>query len=233
VSDPIHRITTWRSPVFLINSCCSFFSVTKKVFSADWTFNTERWPFRDFFGSSYSEGTRLICRVPSPWFSQSPLYTIHIHQSRFKVRSFLNSKLFPEKTLITKTIRFVLKIHWFLSLWRRQDFCTIRIKAPCFQTRMIPFDGLESRFTLYVWCSFPIEKLVRVYLRGRLVLRRKTVRRIPWIFGACDSHTRKRYSCQHSHFWGLLFSFQNKFCVKQNVPLPKRKCAVSTARAAW
>jgi len=73
-----------------------------------------------------------------------------------------------------------------------------------------------------LFCSFPIEKLVRVCLRGRLLLRRKTVRRIPWIFGACDSHTRIRYSCQHSHFWGLLLSFQKKFCVKQNVPLPKR-----------
>ena len=37
-------------------------------------------------------------------------------------------------------------------------------------------------------------------LRGRLTLRRLTLRRNPWTFGDSVSHTVCRYSCQHSHF---------------------------------
>ena len=37
-------------------------------------------------------------------------------------------------------------------------------------------------------------------LRGRLTLRRLTLRRNPWTFGDSVFHTVCRYSCQHSHF---------------------------------
>ena len=37
-------------------------------------------------------------------------------------------------------------------------------------------------------------------LRGRLTLRRLTLRRNPWTFGDSVFHTVCRYSCQHSYF---------------------------------
>ena len=39
------------------------------------------------------EVTEAICRVPSASFSQAPRYTLPVHQSRFRVRSF--GELFP------------------------------------------------------------------------------------------------------------------------------------------
>ena len=46
----------------------------------------------------------------------------------------------------------------------------------------------------------PIDYAFRPRLRGRLTLRRLTLRRKPWTFGENDSHILYRYSCQHSHF---------------------------------
>ena len=46
----------------------------------------------------------------------------------------------------------------------------------------------------------PIDYAFRPHLRGRLTLRRLTLRRNPWTFGDSVFHTVCRYSCQHSHF---------------------------------
>ena len=45
----------------------------------------------------------------------------------------------------------------------------------------------------------PIDYAFRPRLRGRLTLRRLTLRRNPWTFGESVFHTLCRYSCQHSH----------------------------------
>ena len=45
----------------------------------------------------------------------------------------------------------------------------------------------------------PIDYAFRPRLRGRLTLRRLTLRRNPWTFGESVSHALCRYSCQHSH----------------------------------
>ena len=46
----------------------------------------------------------------------------------------------------------------------------------------------------------PIDYGFRPRLRGRLTLRRLTLRRNPWTFGDRVFHSVCRYSCQHSHF---------------------------------
>ena len=46
----------------------------------------------------------------------------------------------------------------------------------------------------------PIDYAFRPRLRGRLTLRRLTLRRNPWTFGDTVLHSVSRYSCQHSHF---------------------------------
>ena len=46
----------------------------------------------------------------------------------------------------------------------------------------------------------PIDYAFRPHLRGRLTLRRLTLRRNPWTFGDRVFHSVCRYSCQHSHF---------------------------------
>src|SRR5215207_11168274 len=46
----------------------------------------------------------------------------------------------------------------------------------------------------------PIDYAFLPRLRGRLTLRRLTLRRNPWTFGDSVFHTVCRYSCQHSHF---------------------------------
>ena len=45
----------------------------------------------------------------------------------------------------------------------------------------------------------PIDYAFRPRLRGRLTLRRLTLRRNPWTFGDTVFHSVCRYSCQHSH----------------------------------
>ena len=49
----------------------------------------------------------------------------------------------------------------------------------------------------------PIDYAFRPRLRGRLTLRRLTLRRNPWTFGDTVFHSVSRYSCQHSHFRSL------------------------------
>ncbi len=46
----------------------------------------------------------------------------------------------------------------------------------------------------------PIDYAFRPRLRGRLTLRRLTLRRNPWTFGDRVFHSVCHYSCQHSHF---------------------------------
>ena len=65
----------------------------------------------------------------------------------------------------------------------------------------------EKRYTASVtihWLGnirpIPIDYAFRPRLRGRLTLRRLTLRRNPWTFGESVFHTLCRYSCQHSHF---------------------------------
>ena len=50
-----------------------------------------------------------------------------------------------------------------------------------------------------IYC-IPIDYAFRPRLRGRLTLRRLTLRRNPWTFGDTVFHSVCRYSCQHSHF---------------------------------
>ena len=66
----------------------------------------------------------------------------------------------------------------------------------------------------------PIDYASRPRLRGRLTLRRLTLRRNPWTFGENDSHIFYRYSCQHSHFRYLQQSLQITFAGLRNAPLP-------------
>ena len=66
----------------------------------------------------------------------------------------------------------------------------------------------------------PIDYASRPRLRGRLTLRRLTLRRKPWAFGEGDSHPLCRYSCQHSHFRYLQQTLQSTFNGLRNAPLP-------------
>ena len=66
----------------------------------------------------------------------------------------------------------------------------------------------------------PIDYGSRPRLRGRLTLRRLTLRRKPWAFGDSVSHTVCRYSCQHSHFRYLQHTSQYTFTGLRNAPLP-------------
>ena len=62
----------------------------------------------------------------------------------------------------------------------------------------------RPRYVTHRWLGtihpIPIDYAFRPRLRGRLTLRRLTLRRNPWTFGDSVSHTVCRYSCQHSHF---------------------------------
>jgi hypothetical protein len=75
-------------------------------------------------------------------------------------------------------------------------------------TSSLPFQsskvGQHTRFVTIHWPTIidvvPIDYAFRPRLRGRLTLRRLTLRRNPWTFGDSVFHTVCRYSCQHSHF---------------------------------
>jgi hypothetical protein len=67
----------------------------------------------------------------------------------------------------------------------------------------------------------PIDYAFRPRLRGRLTLRRLTLRRNPWTFGESVSHTLCRYSCQHSHFRYLQPASRLTFTGLRNAPLPR------------
>ena len=67
----------------------------------------------------------------------------------------------------------------------------------------------------------PIVYGFRPRLRGRLTLRRLTLRRNPWTFGESVSHTLYRYSCQHSRFRYLQHGLRHTFAGLRNAPLPR------------
>ena len=67
---------------------------------------------------------------------------------------------------------------------------------------------------------FPIDYAFQPRLRGRLSLRRLTLRRNPWTFGENVSHIFYRYLCQHSHFRYLQQTSQFAFTGLRNAPLP-------------
>ena len=48
-------------------------------------------------GLAYPEVTRVICLVPSAWFSQAPRYTQPVHLCRFRVRS-ISQRCFPDRS---------------------------------------------------------------------------------------------------------------------------------------
>ena len=70
-------------------------------------------------------------------------------------------------------------------------------------------------------CPVPIDYAFRPRLRGRLTLRRLTLRRNPWTFGERVSHPLCRYSCQHSHFRYLQPASRLTFTGLRNAPLPR------------
>ena len=75
-------------------------------------------------------------------------------------------------------------------------------------TSSLPFQsskvGQLTRSVTIHWPTIidvvPIDYAFRPRLRGRLTLRRLTLRRNPWTFGDSVFHTVCRYSCQHSRF---------------------------------
>ena len=105
------------------------------------------------------EVTQVICRVPSAHFAQAPWYSLPVHLCRFRVRS----------------------IQWgyFLEPFRshpnpiRDD----NTHDPSHTTRPTNINVV------------PIDYGFRPRLRGRLTLRRLTLRRNPWTFGGGVSHT--------------------------------------------
>ena len=66
----------------------------------------------------------------------------------------------------------------------------------------------------------PIAYAFRPRLRGRLTLRRLTLRRNPWAYGERVFHPLCRYSCQHSHFRYLQQTSRFTFTGLRNAPLP-------------
>ena len=70
----------------------------------------------------------------------------------------------------------------------------------------------------------PIGYACRPRLRGRLTLRRLTLRRNPWTFGDAVFHSVCRYSCQHSHFACLQDASQ------LSLPGPSERSATARTR---
>ncbi len=66
----------------------------------------------------------------------------------------------------------------------------------------------------------PIDYAFPPRLRGRLTLRRLTLRRNPWSFGDSVFHTVCRYSCQHSHYRYLQNTSRYSFTDLRYAPLP-------------
>ena len=121
-------------------------------------------------GLAYPEVTRVICLVPSAWFSQAPRYSQPVHLCRFRVRSF-STALFPGLLWLP-----------LQSDKEEQRFAAVTSVRP----RNIHLVSIDYGF--------------RPRLRGRLTLRGLTLRRNPWTFGDRGSHPVYRYSCPHSHF---------------------------------
>jgi hypothetical protein len=121
-------------------------------------------------GLAYPEVTRVICLVPSAWFSQAPRYTQPVHLCRFRVRSIM-SELFPGP--LQPPLQ---------SNKEEQRFM------------VVTSDRLRNIHLISIGYG------CRPRLRGRLTLRGLTLRRNPWTFGERVSHSLCRYSCPHSHF---------------------------------
>ena len=79
VSVPLRSLTSLQRPVFLVNS--------RSLHFCDAIFN-QKYTLFSCLGTPSSEGTGLICRVPSSCFARAPGFTQPVHQGRFEVRSF-------------------------------------------------------------------------------------------------------------------------------------------------
>lgn len=73
----------------------------------------------------------------------------------------------------------------------------------------------------------PIDYAFRPRLRGRLTLRRLTLRRNPWTFGDAVFHSVSRYSCQHSHFRYL------QDASRLSLRRPTERSATACTHAMW
>ena len=121
-------------------------------------------------GPPYPEVTEANCRVPSTSFSQAPWYTLPVHLCRFRVRSQCRGS--------------------FLE----------RLEGQSNPIRTNTYPASVTTCWLTIIHAIPINYAFRPRLRGRLTLRRLTLRRNPWTFGDAVFHSVCRYSCQHSHF---------------------------------
>ena len=110
-------------------------------------------------GPSSPEVTRAICLVPSAHFSQAPEYTQPAHLCRFRVR----------------------------SIWRGYFLEPAAPPAQSDKGEQVFRDVTSSRPGNVN--PVPIDYGFRPRLRGRLTLRRLTLRRNPWTFGGSVSHT--------------------------------------------
>ena len=108
---------------------------------------------------AYPEVTQAICRVPSAHFSQAPWYTLPDHLCRFRVRSIRWGYFLEPFRSLTNPIR------------------SDNTHDPSHTTRPTNINVV------------PIDYGFRPRLRGRLTLRRLTLRRNPWTFGGSVSHT--------------------------------------------
>lgn len=143
-----------------------------------------------YTGHLSSEVTDVICLVPSASFSQAPWYTLPVHLCRFWVRSIMKV-LFPGKYSLHNQSNKTVQFTIFVTSFRFRNINLI-----------------------------PIDYAFQPHLRGRLTLRRLTLRKNPWTFGENVSHILYRYLCQHSHFRYLQQTLQFTFAGLRNAPLP-------------
>ncbi len=141
-------------------------------------------------GHPSPEVTDAICLVPSASFSQAPWYTLPVHLCRFGVRSLMR-KLFPGRYSLHAQSNKHVQLFTSVTSLRFRNINLI-----------------------------PIDYAFQPRLRGRLNLRRLTLRRNPWTFGENVSHILYRYSCQHSHFRYLQQTSRFAFTGLRNAPLP-------------
>ena len=144
-------------------------------------------------GPPSSEVTEVFCRVPSASFSQAPWYALPVHLCRFGVRSISGG--------------------YFLE----------PVHRPSRSNRERRFTGSVTTRGPGNINPVPIDYAFRPRLRGRLTLRRLTLRRNPWTFGERVFHPLYRYSCQHSRFRYLQRPSQGAFTGLRNAPLPRFK----------
>ncbi len=141
-------------------------------------------------GHPSPEVTDAICLVPSASFSQAPWYSLPVHLCRFGVRS-ISGGYFLEAIHCTDQSNKTVQFTHFVTSHRFRNINLI-----------------------------PIDYAFQPRLRGRLTLRRLTLRRKPWTFGENVSHIFYRYSCQHSHFRYLQQTSRFTFTDLRNAPLP-------------